>query len=472
MSIFRAWVFSLSTVAAILLSAVHCPAQPAAGGFGRGTPLRGQPPGGARGPLNLQRQIQRSSGMNVVHFTCVMYALQAAPEKLAALDTKTLEANAAGTDALSKFLSGTGNSRLLYRFDQPLNVYSGQIRLGANEPYVTATEITDSGQELNRVNSLSVGAILRFSARAATNAAMGAAPEVTVNAHISELAPEDKRGAQETAEARPRGVTLEQAEPLELNRPRIMLTVSSTSGNGEPVPPMAYLVYYVFSRLPPPGVTETARNPGEAGPQPPGNSATTNLLAQFAGSNVPARFQATIYEVEAVADRVGALDSMALAKSAATDKELLKVLADAGKARILYRVDQLVNACSERMQIGANEPETTNARLSHDGQLLKAYSYRPTGATVSLSSQMIGKGAPGEGPALTFEAAVSYLVNSGVNVAPGVPAPSTRILQFEDTEALEFNRPRVFVAAGRVARDQAAPLVCVVRYMLSPPATP
>jgi hypothetical protein len=471
MHTFRGWVLSLCTVAAILLGAALCTAQPATGGSGRGAPLRGQPPAAAR-VLNSQRQIQRSRGMYIVHFTCVMYALQAAPEKLAALDTKTLEANASDPDALSTFLAGTGNSRFLYRFDQPLNVYSGQIQLGANEPHVTATEITDSGQEFNRFSYLAVGAILRFSSRAATNAAVGAAPDVTVNAQISELAPEDKKGAQESAEALPRAVRFEQVEPPELNRPRVMLTVSSTSVNGEPAPPLAYVVYYVFSGLPPPGGAETAHNPGEEGLQPPANPTTTNLLAQFAISNVPARFQATFYEVQAAGNRAGALDSMALAKSAATDKELLKVLAEAGKARILYRVDQLVNACSEHMQIAANEAVTTSARPNQDGQLLKSYSYQPAGASVSLSSQMIDKGAPGEGPALTLQAGVTYLSNSGVNVAPGMPVPSTRILQLEDTEALEFNRPRVFVVAGRAAREESAPLVCVVRYMFSPPATP
>ena len=81
-----------------------------------------------------------------------------------------------------------------------------------------------------------------------------------------------------------------------------------------------------------------------------------------------AQFQATVYEVQAAAERLGSLDAKVLTRQAATPETLLAALAQTGKARLLYRIEQPVNVFSTRIIIGSSEPVITGTRTTTTGR--------------------------------------------------------------------------------------------------------
>lgn len=61
-------------------------------------------------------------------------------------------------------LPGLGDPRALYRVDQTVSLAGDQIVVGAEEPTVTNTRVTDRGQTLSRIEYSSLGAIVAFNA--------------------------------------------------------------------------------------------------------------------------------------------------------------------------------------------------------------------------------------------------------------------------------------------------------------------
>lgn len=207
------------------------------------------------------------------------------------------------------------------------------------------------------------------------------------------------------------------------------------------------------------GAETDAGGPGKSGPA---NAPASQIL--------PAQFQATVYEVKATADRVGALDGKTLATKAATAEGLLSVLTNSGPARILYRVDQPVNVLSEKILVGSSEPVITATRISASGQPVNTVTHQNVGVHVRLSAEAPSGEAKGRNPGVKMSMGLSVLVPSGIELAPGVPATTTRSMSIEHEETLEFDQPLVVVTVySEATQTQAIPTAYVIRYLFRRP---
>jgi hypothetical protein len=180
---------------------------------------------------------------------------------------------------------------------------------------------------------------------------------------------------------------------------------------------------------------------------------------------LPAHCQVTVYEVQAEAARFGELDGKALAAKAATAESLLSALSAVGTARILYRIDQQVNVCSERIMLGGSEPVVTGARTTSSGQVIKSITYQNVGLIVQLKAKAASKE-----PMVTMNVELSALTPSDTEIAPGVKATSTRTVALEHSEPLQFGHPLVMLSVSSTSADpKVPPAAYVIRYLFTAP---
>ncbi|MHC1763645.1 MAG: hypothetical protein AB9869_04960 [Verrucomicrobiia bacterium] len=158
---------------------------------------------------------------------------------------KALARQAATPEALLKVLSETGNARILYRIDQPVNVYSERITVGSREPVVVGTRKTNTGQ-INMISYQNVGVIVRLAAQKPSPGADGEAPNVKMAIELSALAQSDIEMAPGQKAVTTRTVSVEHSEPLEFDRPLVILAVSSASP-AEQTTPTVCVIRYLFS---------------------------------------------------------------------------------------------------------------------------------------------------------------------------------------------------------------------------------
>jgi len=176
----------------------------------------------------------------------------------------------------------------------------------------------------------------------------------------------------------------------------------------------------------------------------------------------PAQFQATVYEVEALAGRMDGVDAKALEKQAGTAEGLLNALSKVGAARILYRFDQPVNVVSQKLFMGKSEPLVTSTRSTPRGETINSLVYQQIGAAVRLSAP------PVKHPAVTVAVELSVMAPTGVEIVPDQKAPSIRTVSTEHQSALEFGQPRVMLAVDSASLDKKGPpMLYVIRYLFS-----
>jgi hypothetical protein len=248
-----------------------------------------------------------------------------------------------------------------YRIEQPVNVFSSRIIIGSSEPVISGTRPTTTGGTVNSINYQNVGFIVQLSAQGPPKDQDTAAPIVTSAIKLSVVRPGEKEIAPGQKESVIRAMSLDHSGALELNRPQVLLAISSNAvssfrrsadGNkaGEtPTTPVAYVVRYQFS---PPaqgsasgaaaGSTGSAAVESKAAVPPTATSETAHST-----NTLTAQFQAAVYEVEAATNRLPALDLKTL-ESARTPELLLSALNEAGKPRVLYSINQPVNVFRTR----------------------------------------------------------------------------------------------------------------------------
>jgi len=405
--------------------------------------------------LRASRELQarRSSGLLTAHLHATIYEVQADADRLKALETNNLAEKADA--ALASALQATGKTRGIYHFDQPLNVFYGRILLGNQDPIATRINVTTNGPLPDRISYLNTGAILQVSANIPTNEP-NHNPIVTFNLQLTGFAPGDISPPGPSGDLpMPRAVTLENAAPLDFGHATTLTAESLQNVRGKGVAPTLYVVRYIFDN---PSAGQTNK------------VTTTNEVAETSvGTNATARFQATVYELDAIPLRVDTLNATTLAAHADTEEDLLMALNENGNARVVQHVDKPINTRFDKIQIGGNEMVPTRAILTGDGQIRFGRQAMRTGVTVDFTSQTIPAGKPGEGPAETTAFQFSCIVPSELDLAPGVPASAPRTWTTEDTAPLRWNQPRVFLAARSLyAREQQTPVVYIVRYVFSP----
>jgi len=384
-------------------------------------------------------------------FRATVYELDAAG-KSNSLDPEALAREAATPAALLSALSNIAKTRIVFRIDQPVNVFSEQIAVGASEPVVTATRTDPAGRAVNLIRYSNVGLILQISAERPPQAGNSGQPVVKLAARISALSDGNAGGAPALKAASVRAAAVDQTGPLEFGHPRVMVGASSTPGGDEL--PIVYVARYVF---------DTSRSPGNAA------GAKPIPVTSDTGTNRPAQFQAAAYEVKVPQGRILQLDADTLAAAAGTPEQLLSALAALGEAKLAYRIDQVVNVLSDEVTVSTNEQIAVGARMSSgpDGQRqLLTRMNRRVGLQVRLSAPPPSKDS--RHPNVSFTLQASGLGESKTEVTAGVKAPATYVRSTTHSEPLEFGQPRVIVYVA--AQDpQASASCCVFRYVFNPP---
>ena len=176
---------------------------------------------------------------------------------------------------------------------------------------------------------------------------------------------------------------------------------------------------------------------------------------------LPARFRATVYELQT--DRVDTLTPDALVGQAATSESLLKALRGFGSARVLYQVDQFVNAASEQILIGSGEPLRLGSNEDAD-QSFTGVTYINVGLILQLAAETTRAGQTGENPEVSLKAQLSTLGRE--QPPPRNKSAAIRAVKFAEAEPLEFNRPRVALGTNsNPATAQTQPMAYIIRYV-------
>jgi hypothetical protein len=418
-------------------------------------------------------------------FQAAVYEVQAAAERLGSLDDKVLTRQAATPEALLAALAQTGKARLLYRIEQPINVFSTRIVIGSSEPVISGTRNTSTDSIVNSINYQNVGLIIALSVQAPPNEQSNAAPIVTSAFRLSVLRPGEKEIAPGQRESVARAMSLAHSGALELKRPQVLLAISknalnslgrSADGNkaGEtPATPVAYVVRYQFS--PPAQGSASGAAAGSPGSADVASKAaappTATSEAAHSTNTLTAQFQATVYEVEAATNRLPTLDFKSLER-ARTPELLLSALNDTGKPRVLYSINQPVNVFSDQVMFMTNKPIVTATRPGSDGEPVNSYTYHNMGVIVQLSAQPPPKDAKREGPDVKISFQVSADAPGNTDIGLGQLAGGFPMISQEHTEPLELGRPRVILAMGSsAAAEQAKPFVYVICYQFGPAST-
>ena len=429
---------------------------------------RGQQTGGT--PYRPGTQL--SAEILSAQFQATVYEVKATSERLGSLDANALTSQAITPETLLSALAQMGKARLLYRIEQPVNVFSTTITIGSSEPVVTGMRTTTSGESVNNISYQNVGVIARLSAQGRPKDENGAAPIVRTAIRLSVLSPGENEIAPGHKGSAARVISLDGSGALELNQPRMLLAISSNafssfrtsadrSGRTQtPITPVGYVIRYQFG---PP-----AQGGGE---RASAGTLTSTTETARSTNNLTAQFQATVYEVEAATTRLPALDTSVLAR-AATPEQLLASLRDAGKPRVLYRIDQPVNVFSDQVVVQTNKEIVTGTRMGRNGEPINSYVSHNMGVSVRLSAQAPPKNAKREGPDVTISFNVSADAPGNTELELGQMAMSFPMISQEHNEPLEPGRPRVMLAMGSSsAAEQAKPFVYVFRYQFGPPET-
>ena len=416
----------------------------------------------------------------LVRFQATAYEVRGPSDQLGRLDAKALTSEAATPEALRSALAQTGKVRLLYRLDQPVNVFSSRTVIGSSEPVLTGTRTTTAGQPVNSISYQNVGFIVGLSAQGRPDDRGPAAPMVTAAFKLSVLHPGEKEIGPDQRESVARVVSLDHSAAFEPNRPHVVLAISSNtlssfrrsaeenSRTETPTAPVAYVVRYEFGspsqeRASGAGISPAAREAGPGGPAEALPATSTNTLT--------AQFQATIYEVETVTNRLptAAIEGLERAR---TPEQLLLALNDVGSPRVLYRLDQPVNVFGDQVMIQTNKPMVTGTRSGRDGQPVNSYVSHRQGIRVQLSAQAPPIAAKRPGPDVTISFNVATDAPGYTDFGSGQMARSFPMVSQEHNEPLEPGRPRLMVAMGSPSMAEAAkPFIYVVWYRFDLPGT-
>ena len=170
----------------------------------------------------------------------------------------------------------------------------------------------------------------------------------------------------------------------------------------------------------------------------------------------PARFEATVYEVQVPADLAAKLDSVALSAKAGDPDTLRAALAEFGPTKVLYRVDQPVNVFSENIMIGSSEPVVTATRKTATGQNINTVQYQQVGLIVGISASQPPKDSGRKALDVQVRTEVASLGEGAPEISPGVKGVRARTVSINHTATLQYGRPLVMLNVTYPTNDEKA----------------
>ena len=159
--------------------------------------------------------------------------------------------------------------------------------------------------------------------------------------------------------------------------------------------------------------------------------------------------------MEAATNRLPILDLKKL-ESARTPELLLTALNDAGKPTVLYSINRPVNGFwtgyDYDKQADCDGAQTWERRRGGN-----SYTYDDMGVNVRLSARPPPKDAKREGPDVTISFQVSADAPGNTDIGLGQLVGGFPMISQEHNEPLELGRPRIILAMGSSAAEQAKP---------------
>ena len=191
---------------------------PAARGGGRGigafgTPLPQTPPVPGNGP------------------TCTLdatiYDVRVPADQIGRLDLEALTRAAATAAAFEKALAEMGTVKPLYQIDQSVRLTGDTIVIGTQIPYITNSQITNTGQTINSVSYTQVGALFNIAGKA------GAGGNIELDLGIQVSANSESGVPISTKVNAPifRTVTMARKGPVEARVPFVVVSVDAANGD-------------------------------------------------------------------------------------------------------------------------------------------------------------------------------------------------------------------------------------------------
>ena len=206
----------------------------------------------------------------------------------------------------------------------------------------------------------------------------------------------------------------------------------------------------------------------------------------------PARFEATVYELEIPENRIADLDAAKLESAAATPQALAAALGAFGTPKILYKVDQTVNLYGENITLGTQEPMITGTSQRPTGGPVNSISYTSIGlvarisATAPPNNSSRGDLTPWSSAApqstappnnssrgdpnvrLNFQ--LSVMADSGVAISENANANRIRNVQLSQSGTPKFGKPSILVTVNAAsAGEKSRPVAYIVRYLFTQP---
>jgi hypothetical protein len=104
---------------------------------------------------------ESGDGADTYLLDAVVYEIRVPPEKITHWDPEVLKQQSKDPDAFEKALAAFGKSLPRHRIHQPIQLaQETYIQIGGSVPYITNTQVSNTGQEINSVAYTNIGAIL------------------------------------------------------------------------------------------------------------------------------------------------------------------------------------------------------------------------------------------------------------------------------------------------------------------------
>jgi hypothetical protein len=161
--------------------------------------------------------------------TCTLdatiYDVRLPVDKIGQLDVEALTRASATAAAFEKALAALGASKPLYRADQSVRLSGDTITIAAQTPYVTNSQITQTGQTINSVSYTQIGTLFTIAGKA------GAGGEIELDLSIQVSAISDSGTPISTNVNAPmfRSAMIARKGPVEAKVPFVVVSVDAAN---------------------------------------------------------------------------------------------------------------------------------------------------------------------------------------------------------------------------------------------------
>lgn len=178
-------------------------------------------------------------------FEVAVYEVRLPEARVTQIEAPALEAKAATVESLAKALAEFGDTHLLYKIDQSVNLHGETIRMGTQKPVITGTRMVPSGGAINSVTYQEVGLIVKLAAALPAPESARGNLVVQLDFELSVPAESGVEIAPSVSASETRQLQLSHGAAPRNGRPVVLLSVNAGTGDKE-VLPTAYVIRYVF----------------------------------------------------------------------------------------------------------------------------------------------------------------------------------------------------------------------------------